>query len=928
MNLYTTVLLEFLLIISSILFLFKFRKRLGLAPLYILLGSVQYLQTLSGTMVSFKIFGELTIYPGSIIVFSAVLFAVLLIYIKEGVTSARTLIIGIIISNFILSGLFGITYVQELATQNSNDVPSSSVFLIDYKYFITGTLILLVDFILLVIIYQSLIIKISKLYFFLVLFISLFSVLIFDAFAFNIILKSGALDFKTSLISHLIGKSISALVFSVILYIYLKFIDDAKNKATFIADQSRDIFSILTNRKKHENQIEQKLVSQLESTLHNISDGFVSLDTNWCYTYINKKAAEFLNRSPESLIGKHIWTEFPEGVGLPIYKTYHKAIETQKTIYFEDYYEPLDKWFENRVYPSADGLTIYFTDITEQKKAGLAVKESENQIKTILETEPECIKQLNQKGELLYMNPAGLAMIEADSLEMVKGESVINIIKAEYKKDFKKQIEDVFNGQTRKLIFEITGMKGTHRWLETHAVPFKDIEGNIISLLGVTRDITERKKAEEDLINSELLFRRLTSNAPVGIFQTDKEGSANFLNEEWLNYAGMSFDEALGFGWSNAIHPDDKERVVKAWQQYVGTGGELVIEFRLQDKKNNIKWVSVKAVETFDANNKLYGYIGITLDVSERKEAEEQIKRSEKYLENIINNIGDPVFVKDDQSRLMLVNNAFCQLFNLSKEDAIGKTLAENVPFEEREDFLKVDKQVISTGVENINEETLTLPGNETKIITTRKTRFINSEGNKFLIGIIRDITKRKKAEKEILQLGNRNTRIIETLLDGFILADTTGKILDVNPSYVNMTGYSKDELLTMNINQLEVALNQTEIEERIKEMVNKGFARFNSNHQKKNGEIIDLDVNTFAMQVNEQHVVAAFVKDITEHNKAEIELEKHRNNLEELVKIRTEEVDSKNAELQRMNKLFVGRELRMKELKNIIKKLQLKDDK
>ena len=711
----------------------------------------------------------------------------------------------------------------------------------------------------------------------------------------------------------------------------------------------------------------------------------------------------------------------------------------------------MDKWFENRIYPSPDGLTIYFTDITEQKKSELAVKESENRIKTILETEPECVKQLNEKGELLYMNPAGLEMIEADNLDLVKGKSVVKLINPDYRLAFKNQIDDVFQGNSSKLIFKLTGFKGKERWMETHAVPFKDIEGKIISLLAVTRDITERKKAEEDLINSELLFRRLTSNAPVGIFQTDKEGSVNYVNEEWLDYADMSFDEALGFGWSNAIHPDDKERVVKAWQQYVGTGGELVIEFRLQDKKNNIKWVSVKAVETFDANNKLYGYIGITLDVSERKEAEEQIKSSEKHLENIINNIGDPVFVKDDkslfliantafyklfnrtkeqiigrtfaddvpqeeriryleidkkvlsegvenidedsivvngetryistkktrfideygkkflvgvirdisdlkkaekqvtesreylnnmlnnigdpvfvkdhESRLILVNNAFCEIFDISREEALGKTLAETVPDKEKEAFLSIDKQVISTGIENVNEECLTIIEKETKTISTKKTRYIDSNGNKFIIGIIRDITERKKAEKEILQLGNRNTRIIETLHDGFILADTNGKILDVNPSYVNMIGYAHEELLTMNINQLEVALNQTKIEVRIKEMVGKGFARFNSNHQKKNGELIDLDVNTFVMHLNEQNVVAAFMKDITETKKTEIELEKHRNNLEELIKIRTEEVDSKNAELQRMNKLFVGRELRMKELKNIIKEMQLKID-
>lgn len=681
MNIYINILFEFLLISTSILLLFKLRNKLGLAPLYIFLGSVQYLQALSGTIISFKLFDDVTIYPVSVVLFSSLLFAVLLIYIKEGVASARTLIIGIIISNFLLAALFGITYEQEYATQNINEIESSSVFLINYKYFILGTIILLLDFIFLVIIYQFLISRINKSYFFLVLFISLFTVLFFDAFVFNITIIYGSSDFKISLIGHIIGKSFSALIFSIILYVYLKYIDDEKSNASFIANQNRDVFSILRYRKRYldlkveKKRVENKLESQIETALKHISDGFVSLDTNWCYTYVNIKAGEFLGRTPKSLIGKHIWTEFPDGVGLPFYNAYHKAVETQETQYFEDYYEPFDKWYENRIYPSPDGLTIYFTDISNQKKAEMALKENE------------------------------------------------------------------------------------------------------------------------------------------------------------------------------------------------------------------------------------------------------------KYLDNIINNIGDPVFVKDDKGQFLLVNDSCCSILNLSRAEIIGKTLAEDIPQEEMEIFFKIDKQVIETGIENVNEESLTVRDKKTRRISTKKTRFIDSNGNKFLIGTIRDITEQKKAEKEILALGNRNTLIIETLLDGFILADSTGKILDINPSYINMIGYTQDELLSMNINQLEVALNKTEIEERIKEMISKGFARFNSNHKKKNGELIDLDVNTFTMQVNEQFVVAAFVKDITESKKTAKELKKYRNQLEDLVKERTEEVDSKNDQLQRMNKLFVGRELKMKELKKIIKKLQSKND-
>ncbi|GEM_PF-2679725 len=802
MNIFTTILAEFLLITSSILFLFTFRKRLGLAPLYILLGSVQYLQALSGTRISFKIFGEFTLYPGSVILFSAVLFAVLLIYIKEGVASARTLIIGIIIANFILSALFGISYVQELTTQNSNEIASSSVFLINYKYFIAGTIILLVDFILLVTLYQFLITKIGKQYFFWVLFIALFSALIFDAFAFNVVLKYNALDFKTSLIGHTVGKSIAALAFSIILYGYLKFIDKERNKATFIANQSRDIFSILTDQKNNINQIEKKLSSQLEATLNHISDGFVSLDTNWCFTYVNIKAGEILGRIPESLIGKHIWTEFPEGVGLSLYHLYNKALETQETIFFEEYFEPFDTWYENRIYPSPDGLTIYFTDITESK---LAKKE---------------IEEMQQKIE-----------------------AAIRI-----------------------------GKIGYWSW---------------------------------DVIKDEIYW----SDLMYKIYDVEK-------------HTTLKYDSVV-----DCIHPDDKDYHDKLIAQRIKDKSNESFEYRVLWKDKTVRHLMVQMEVIDDEFGNAIKFQGTVIDITELKEAQEQIIKSEKYLENILNNIGDPVFVKDDQSRLQIVNDAFCEIFNLKRTDILGKTLAEDVQPDEKEDFLRIDNQVLETGVENVNIETLTLGGNEPLIISTKKTRFIDSNGNKFIIGTIRNITEQKKAEEEILALGKRNTLIIETLLDGFILADTTGQILDANPSYVNMIGYPLKELLTMNINQLEVALTQSEIEERIKEMVGKGFARFNSNHQKKNGEIIDLDVNTFVMQANNQQVVAAFVKDTTESKKTAIELEKHRNHLEELIKIRTEEVDAKNAELQRMNKLFVGRELRMKELKNIIKEMKLKNE-
>ncbi|APY10595.1 hypothetical protein BWZ22_04790 [Seonamhaeicola sp. S2-3] len=561
MGVYTTIIFELLLVVTSILILFRLRGKLGLAPLYILLGTLQFLQAHLGSSFSIQVFEDYVIHPGSIILFSGVLFGILLIYIREGVSSARSLIIGIVVSNVILSLLFHITYLQETITSNINNTPlnAQSVFKINYKYFFGGTAILFIDFFLLVILYQYLILKLKKIPYLFIITLSLLTVLIFDALVFNITLFYGTPTFKTSLTSHIIGKSIAAILYSIILFWYIKFIDDRKGKSAFIANKEREVLSIIKYKKRYEDlkvekeKVEQKLTSQIENTLRNISDGFMALDTNWCYTYINKKAANFLNETPENLIGKHIWNEFPEGLNLPIYKIFKEAAKTQKTIYFEYYYKPLNKWFENRVYPSKDGLTVYFTDVTEQKKI------------------------------------------------------------------------------------------------------------------------------------------------------------------------------------------------------------------------------------------------------------EEQLAQSKKFTYNIMNNIGDPVFVKDSESRIVLVNNAFCEIFKLPRKDIIGKTLAENVPLNERESFLSVDKQVIDSGEESINEETLTLKEGDTRNIITRKTRFIDQDGKKFLIGVIKDITSRKKAE---------------------------------------------------------------------------------------------------------------------------IELENHKNNLEALVEKRTAEIELKNAELQRMNKLFVGRELKMKELKNIIKELKKKHNK
>ena len=101
--------------------------------------------------------------------------------------------------------------------------------------------------------------------------------------------------------------------------------------------------------------------------LERMSDAFVCLDREWRYTYVNRKAGEIFGRDPASLIGKHIWTEFPEGVGQPFHLAYERAVAEGTFLQIEAYYPPWDKWFENRIHPDAEGLLIFFNDVTERR---------------------------------------------------------------------------------------------------------------------------------------------------------------------------------------------------------------------------------------------------------------------------------------------------------------------------------------------------------------------------------------------------------------------------------------------------------------------------------------------------------------------------------------------------------------------------------
>jgi PAS domain S-box-containing protein len=255
----------------------------------------------------------------------------------------------------------------------------------------------------------------------------------------------------------------------------------------------------------------------LASVFARMNDGIVALDRNWRYAYLNQHAARMLNRSkPEDLLGKHIWTEYPEGPEQPFGKAYRQAMDTQQVIYLEDYYAPWGRWFENRIYPSPDGLTIYFTEITERKKALEDLRASENKFAIAFRSSPDAITLTSAvDGNIVDINEAGVRLTGYSRDELV-GRSTMTLNLWVNASDRERYLAKL-TAEGRVLDMQTEFRK------KSGEVRIGLVSGELIDLggrphiLGVIRDITAQKRAEAEirLLNAELEQRVVERTAQL-----------------------------------------------------------------------------------------------------------------------------------------------------------------------------------------------------------------------------------------------------------------------------------------------------------------------------------------------------------------------------------------------------------------------------
>jgi PAS domain S-box-containing protein len=235
--------------------------------------------------------------------------------------------------------------------------------------------------------------------------------------------------------------------------------------------------------------------TQVMDLIERISDGFVALDAQMNYIYVNQRAGELLGRQPGELIGKNYWDEFPEARSTPFANAYLQALETQAPVLLEDYYAPWDRWFENRIYPSKGGISILFTEITERKKTDEQLRYQAHLLSNI----NDAIMAADKNYILTAWNQ-GAQKIYGWTANEVLGRNGLDLLQSEFvgvdADRMRQQIAEQggFVGEATQLRKD-----GVRIAVEIASIVLRDDKEQITGYVSVNRDITERKQAEEQI---------------------------------------------------------------------------------------------------------------------------------------------------------------------------------------------------------------------------------------------------------------------------------------------------------------------------------------------------------------------------------------------------------------------------------------------
>ncbi|RKD93547.1 PAS domain-containing protein [Halopiger aswanensis] len=523
----------------------------------------------------------------------------------------------------------------------------------------------------------------------------------------------------------------------------------------------------------------------LDEIYGRISDAVFALDEEWRFTYLNEHARELIAPDGRALIGANIWDEFPDAAERRFKPEYERAMYEQEPVSFEEYYpEPLDAWFEVRAYPSETGLSVYFRDISDRKERERALEEFQRRYRTLVEHFPNGAVALVDE-DLRYVTFGGTPEGDADVTRA-------DLEGAPLRDALPQEIGDVvIPGYEAALDGEISAFESAvdDEIYRFHFVPVRDDEGEIFAALGMSQNITERVETQRALERSEQRYRTLTEYFPNGIVA---------LFDHDLRYelaAGRAFDDI-------PVDPDDLEgnHFRDVWDDETADALRPAFEAALNGEERSIEleyagreW-SLWAVPITDERGDVFAGMTMAQDITERKERERYLADAKSQLEAATEAGAVGTWEWDIETDTVATDATFARTFGIDPAAAReGVSLDRYLDAIHEADRDRVEAEIeraVETGGEAEAEFRVTNADGEIRWVVARGRAECDEAGRPVSFpGAVTDITERKRAQLRLERYTDQLETLFEVLPVGVIVAESDGRIVEVNETAKEIWG-------------------------------------------------------------------------------------------------------------------------------------------
>ncbi len=557
--------------------------------------------------------------------------------------------------------------------------------------------------------------------------------------------------------------------------------------------------------------------------IQSLNDTVMIIDRDFIIRDINNQGLDLLKKSRDEVVGESCFRIFHgsnlEIPGCPL----KKSLESKKTEIMERYEPELQRYFSIKISPvlDDDGNVVEFVDvirdITELKRKEEQLHEREELYRTTFAHADVGLTHVDEHGIILKVNRKLCSMLGYREEELT-GAHVRNFTLEE---DFEQEvsyIRELKKNRTKTFTLEKRYLRkdGTAIWANLYSTVIRKEDGSIRFFVSVISDISELKEAQERISQSERQLQTLLGNLPGMAYRCRNESRwpMDFISQGVKDITGYKPGELMDGGdreFGDLIHPGDRDYVWNSIQEAVRKKSPFQLEYRVAARDGSMRWVweRGRAVKT-DESGTVY-LEGFISDITQRYNAEEALRENEEKYRLLIDYQTDMVVKVDPNGVFDYVSPSYCETFGKSEEELLGKSLMPLVHEEDREITRQAMEDLYNPPYKTYIEQRA-MTGKGWRWLGWMDTAVLDEKGKiSYIIGVGRDITEKKEAERALIESEARFRNIYENMTVGIARVNLDFEIEAANEAYCAMLGYTEEELKGLHLGDITIPETQEE---------------------------------------------------------------------------------------------------------------------